>query len=187
MPRMLRDLARDASGASAIEFAILAPLLILMYMGAFVVSDMVTCARKVSLTAHTITDLTTQYNSVATADTTAIMANAAYVLAPYNTANAMLRVSELQVVTSSTATVVWSDAGTGATALAVGTTVNLPANLAPPLMVPSQTNSNTGAYFIMGEISYSYTPAFGANWLPAPNLYNRYFMLPRAHTSVPHT
>jgi Flp pilus assembly protein TadG len=192
MRALLHRLLRNRDGIAYIEFAIIAPVLMLMYCGSYVVSDMVTCGRKVSLTAHTITDLTSQYGSISTTQVTAVFTNAMYVLAPYNAGNATMRISEIQVTDASHASVVWSEVVTGtpsssntiATGLAAGTVVTLPTNLAPPLMVPSSSNNNTGAYFIMGEISYPYTPLFGSSWLPSPTLYNRYFMLPRLTSSI---
>ncbi|WP_353230679.1 TadE/TadG family type IV pilus assembly protein [Novosphingobium sp.] len=189
LPRLIRAaqaLARDRSGVAFVEMALLTPVLFLMYTGAYVVSDMVTCGRKVSLTARTITDLTSQYGSVSSANLTAVLSNSAYVLAPYNSANAGLRISELQVTDASHAKVVWSK-GQNATALAVNAVVTLPTNLAPSLMIPSNANNQTGAFIIMGEISYAYTPAFGGGWIPSPALYNRYFMLPRLSTAIPLT
>ena len=184
--RFVRSLRRDTSGVAFVEMALLAPVLFLMYCGAYVVSDMVTCGRKVSLTARTITDLTSQYGSVSTANLTAVLSNSAYVLAPYDLTKAQLRISEVQVTDASHAKVVWSQAQ-NATALQVNAVVTLPTNMAPSLMVPSNANNQTGGYFIMGEISYPYSPAFGGGWLPTPNLYNRYFMLPRLSTYIPLT
>ena len=184
--RLVRALRRDTSGVAFVEMALLAPVLFLMYAGAYVVSDMVTCGRKVSLTARTITDLTSQYGSVSTTNLTAVLSNATYVLAPYDATKAQLRISEVQVTDASHAKVVWSQAQ-NATALQVNTVVTLPANMAPSLMVPSNANNQTGGYFVMGEISYPYTPLFGGGWLPTPNLYNRYFMLPRLSTYIPLT
>ena len=183
----LRKLAQDRSGVAYIEMALLAPVLLMMYCGSYVVSDMVTCGRKVSLTARTITDLGSQYGSVTVVQLQAVLTNSQYVLAPYNAANAGTRISEVQVTDASHAVVVWSQAQGKANALAVNSVVNLPANMAPPLMVPSASNGNTGGMFIMGEIAYSYTPSFGGGWLPSPNLYNRYFMLPRLTTTIPCT
>ena len=184
--RLVGALRRDTSGVAFVEMALLAPLLFLMYAGAYVVSDMVTCGRKVSLTARTITDLTSQYGSVSTTNLTAVLSNSAYVLAPYDATKAQLRISEVQVTDASHAKVVWSQAQ-NATALQVNAVVTLPANMAPSLMIPSSANNQTGGYFIMGEISYTYAPAFGGGWLPTPNLYNRYFMLPRLSTYIPLT
>ncbi len=190
--RHLRVLGRDRSGTAMIEFAILAPVLFLMYTGSFVISDMVTCGRKVSLAARTITDLTSQYGSVSPSDLTAVLSNSAYVLAPYNSSNATLTISEVQVTDASHATVVWSQSQINnqtAAGYTVGTIVNLPVNLAPALMLPNpSTNPATpGGYFIMGEISYTYTPLFGQSYVPPTKMYNRYFMLPRLTSYIPQT
>ena len=183
MMHRLRTLARDRSGAALIEFALMAPVLMLMYCGAYVVSDMVTCGRKISLAAHTISDLGSQYASLTSAQAAAILTNSAYVIAPYSGTNASMRLSEIQVTDASHAIVVWSKAQNGS-ALVIGTIVNLPANMAPIDMQPNLLTLTPGSYFIMGETSYPYTPAFGMGWLPSPVLYNRYFMLPRVSTSV---
>ena len=184
--RYLRRLAHDRSGVAYIEMALLAPVLFMMYCGSYVVSDMVTCGRKVSLTARTITDLGSQYGTVTTTQLQAVLTNSKYVLAPYDASLTGTRISEIQITDASHAKVVWSQKQ-NATALAVGTVINLPTNMAPPMMIPSSSNGNTGGMMIMGEISYTYTPAFGGGWLPSPNLYNRYFMLPRLTTTIPCT
>jgi Flp pilus assembly protein TadG len=183
MMQHLRALARNRSGVAIIEFALVAPVLMLMYCGAYVVSDMVTCGRKVSLAARSITDLGSQYASLTSAQAAAILTNSAYVIAPYSSTNASMRISEIQVTDASHAIVVWSNAP-NSTALAIGTVINLPKNMAPVDMQPNLLTLTPGSYFIMGEVSYSYTPAFGMGWLPSPSLYNRYFMLPRVSTSV---
>lgn len=184
--RLLRTVLADRSGAAFVELALVAPVLVVFYCGSYVVSDMVTCGRKVSLAARTITDLTTRYGAVTSTDVTAVLSNSALVLAPYSSSTAAMRVSEVQVTDASHAKVVWSKAQNGA-ALTVGTTINLPANLAPPLMQPDTTvtPNKPGAYFILGEVNYPYTPLFGGAILPSPTLYDRYFMLPRLSDQVP--
>jgi len=181
--RHLAALVHDRSGSSALEMALIAPALVLMYCGSYVVSDMVTCGRKVSLSAHAVADLGSQYASLTSAQVTAILANSAYVMAPYNSSTASMRLSEIQVTDASHATVVWSQAQNGPI-LATGAIVNLPTGMAPVDMQPNVTTSTPGSYFIMGEITYPYAPSFGMGWIPAPNLYNRYFMLPRVSTTV---
>jgi hypothetical protein len=64
--------------------------------------------------------------------------------------------------------------------------VTLPTNFAPTEMQPNPTTSTVGAYIVMGEVGYTYTPLFGGTILPSPTLYNRYFMLPRLTTQVVH-
>jgi Flp pilus assembly protein TadG len=52
-----RRLACDARGVALVEFAICLPVLILLYLGAYVISDAITCNRKVTRSARAVTDL----------------------------------------------------------------------------------------------------------------------------------
>ncbi len=183
---MARRLMSDNSGLAIVEFAFAAPLLISMFCGVYLTYDMVTCAGKVSQAARTISDLTTQYHQISTAQITAVLSNSGYVLSPYDVSQAKMRVSEVQITDISHAKVVWSMATSNGVALSVGATVNLPTGMAPPLMIPDPTAipARAGGYLIVGETSYAYSPAFAQGWVQPATLYNRYFMLPRYSLSV---
>lgn len=184
--RAMRALWTDCTATAVTELALVAPVLILLYCGAYTISDAAACNRKVSRVARTIADTTSRYAAVTNTDLTAILDNSALVLAPYKTAKGAMRITQVQVTDASHGKVVWSKAKNGA-ALTVGATVTLPTNLAPALMLPdpTKTPAKSGAFFLMGEVSYSYTPLFGAAIMPAPTLYSRVFMLPRLSDSVP--
>ena len=51
LPRPLARLCRDRRGVSAVEFAMVAPLMIALYLGCVEISDGVAVDRKVTLTA----------------------------------------------------------------------------------------------------------------------------------------
>ena len=51
MTKLLRSFKRDRKGASAVEFGILAPLLITLYFGCVEITDGIAADRKVTLTA----------------------------------------------------------------------------------------------------------------------------------------
>ena len=51
---MIGKLTRDQRGVSAVEFAMLAPLMITMYFGSIEVSQGISIDRKLSLTARTL-------------------------------------------------------------------------------------------------------------------------------------
>src|SRR5436189_1298081 len=53
-------LRRDQAGVSAVEFAMLLPLMLTLYLGAVEISQGVAIDRKVTLTAHTVADLASQ-------------------------------------------------------------------------------------------------------------------------------
>lgn len=186
VPQFMRRLAGDRTATAVTELALVAPVLVLLFCGAYTISDAAACNRKVSRTARTIADTTSRYAAVTSTDLNTILDNSALVLAPYKTAKGSMRVTQVQVTDASHAKVVWSKAKNG-TALAAGATVSLPSNLVPSLMLPdlTKTPARAGSYFLIGEVSYSYTPLFGAAIMPSPTLYAKVYMLPRLSDSVP--
>ena len=56
--QFLRRFGRDRRGASAIEFALIAPLMLGLYIGCVEISDGVAADRKVTLTAGALANLT---------------------------------------------------------------------------------------------------------------------------------
>jgi Flp pilus assembly protein TadG len=72
--RALRNLGRDRRGASAIEFALLAPLMIGLYIGCVEISEGIAADRKVTLTAGAVANLTAQVTTITPADMSNILA-----------------------------------------------------------------------------------------------------------------
>src|ERR1700716_2835394 len=56
----LRNLARDNSGIAATEFAVIVPIMLVMFFGTVEFSSAVAVDRKVTLAARTLSDLTSQ-------------------------------------------------------------------------------------------------------------------------------
>lgn len=167
------SLRRDTAGMAAVEFALLLPLLLALFIVGMALSDGIACNRKVTTTAKSVADLTARYASVTTADVTTILAASTQILTPYNANLATVRVSEVKVTGSTSSTVVWSRASNG-TALAANTVVTIPSGM-----------SATDSYLIMGEVSYAYTPLFTYGAAQPMTLYDRVFMSPRMSDSVP--
>jgi Flp pilus assembly protein TadG len=76
--------ARDRRGVSAVEFAMLLPLMITLYLGSVEISQGVGVDRKVTLTARTVGDLASQVSSINNADMTNLLNAATSVIAPYD-------------------------------------------------------------------------------------------------------
>ena len=91
-PRMLR-LAKDERGVSAVEFAMMLPLMLTLFFGGVEVSQGVAIDRKVTLTARTVADLVSQVSSINTAGMNAVLDASTAVLAPYPTDKAKVTVS----------------------------------------------------------------------------------------------
>src|SRR6266571_7773864 len=91
--RRLRRLIGDERGVSAVEFALLLPLMLTLYLGAVEVSQGIGADRKVTLTARTISDLVSQVSTINNAGMTNSLNAASAVMAPYSSANLKVTVS----------------------------------------------------------------------------------------------
>jgi Flp pilus assembly protein TadG len=170
----LRGLTSDGAGTVMVEFAIAFPVLVLLYIGSFTMSDAIACNRKVTIAARALTDLVTRYPSVTEADVTTIMNASSQVMSPYDTSKATIVLSEIKVTGTTQAEVVWSRAQNG-TALIAGTTVTIPTNMAA-----------TDTYMLLGQVSYAYRPAARiANFVQPMTLADSILMLPRVSDQVP--
>ena len=82
--QQLVRLGRDQRGVSAVEFAMLLPLMITLYLGTVEISQGVGIDRKVTLTTRTVADLASQVSSINNADMTNLLDASAAVIAPYD-------------------------------------------------------------------------------------------------------
>src|SRR5947208_8334072 len=147
--RRLTALAGDQRGVSAVEFAMLLPLMITLYLGSVEISQGVGIDRKVTLAARTIADLASQVSTIVSADMTNVLNATSAVIAPYDASKLKVTISAVTVDASSVAKIKWSCTLNG-TARGVGSTVTLPAAL---------NVANTT--LVWGEVSYAYTPTIG--------------------------
>jgi Flp pilus assembly protein TadG len=164
--------ADERRGIAAVEFAMLLPMMMTLFLGSVEVTTGVAIQRKVTLTAHALADLPSQFTIIADADMSNILSASSDIIAPYGAANLKSVVSELSVNGQGQATVVWSDTLNG-TARTVGSTVNIPASLAV---------ANT--YLILGEATYSYNPTYGYVLTGTMTLSDQIYMRPRQSDSV---
>jgi Flp pilus assembly protein TadG len=168
----LTQFAGECRGISAVEFAMLLPVMMTLYLGTVEASQGIGADRKVKLTASTLADLTTQYTNITDADMSNILNAGSAIIAPYSATNLKETVSELSINAQGVATVVWSNTLNG-TALTAGQTVTVPASLAVP---------NT--YLIYAQTQYSYNPTYGYVMVGTITLSDQSFMSPRESASV---
>ena len=93
-----RRLKADNEGVAAVEFALLLPVMLTMYMGCVELSSGYSCLRKVDALARAMSDLTSQ--SPAAIDATAmneIVASSKGVMQPFDTTLARVAVSSIIV------------------------------------------------------------------------------------------
>lgn len=173
--RRLSNFAGDRRGVSAVEFAMLMPLLVGLYLSCVEITQGVTIDRKVTLTSHTVADLASQVSTLSNNDVTNILNASASVIAPYAPGLLKITLTCVDIDSTGKAKVKWSETLNG-TARAVGSTVTLAAALA----VPSTS-------LIWAEVSYAYTPTIGYNITGTLNLFDQIYMRPRVSDTITRT
>ena len=113
------------------EFAIILPVMLLLYIGGVELGDGLQIQFKVTETARTITDLASQYITIQSSDMSNILTAASSVVAPYSSSNMIMTVSEVATNSQGQGTITWSCSLNG-TPRTVGATVTLPTSLQTP-------------------------------------------------------
>ncbi len=161
MVRLYRRFLASTRGVAAIEFAMIVPVLLTMLLATFDGGCAIAVYMKVRSATYVLGSVTNQYSTavpVQAANMTGIFNATSAVLAPYSSAGVVAVISELTIAAAkaTTATVRWSATLNG-TALAAGSSVNLPTGIAS-----STTTCGTyPCYLILAQVSYAYTPLFG--------------------------
>ncbi|MGH6993798.1 MAG: TadE/TadG family type IV pilus assembly protein, partial [Caulobacteraceae bacterium] len=170
--RQVRLAAKCTGAAAAVEFALIAPVLILMYFGVAELTQGLICQRRVAHTADTIGDLVAQGSTTSQAEMSDIMTVGQTILAPFPTAPLDMRVSSITESAQGVTTVDWSFAS-GMTTLAKGAVV------APP-----STAISPGQSVIMSEVQYAYTSPVHYVMPQITNFAYVYYLHPRVSDSV---
>jgi Flp pilus assembly protein TadG len=122
----LNALRHDRRGVGAVEFAIVAPLLIMIYLGAFELSVGFTVAGKTTRAASAVADIVAQHPDVNKAFLKNVSNVAKSILAPFENANYTLRLTGITVTGANEGTVLWSRDQAGGTPYPVNSKVKLP-------------------------------------------------------------
>ena len=166
---------RDAKGVSAVEFAFIAPVLIICYFGLAELCGAMLSERKASLIASEIGDLVAQGTTMNTAGITDIFAVANTVMAPLPTTTLKMRISSITAdSTGNTYTVAWTKTqGSWSPAVAAGDVVSVPAGLLA-------ANGDV----IRSEVQYTYTSPV-SDFVKTPLTFNEtFYLIPRQSAAV---
>ena len=100
---------KDVRGVSAVEFALIAPMMVLIYLGTIEVSTMLIADRKVTATASTLGDLVARDTVVDNCDIDDVFAASRIIFQPNDSSTARMRVTSI-LNTGGVYTVDWSEA-----------------------------------------------------------------------------
>jgi Flp pilus assembly protein TadG len=173
--QLLNRFGGDRRGVAAVEFALILPILVVLYFGTVEAASLYTVDRKVTVATATVGDLVSRVNgTISSTSLTDFFQAASAILNPYSTTGLQQVVSVI-VVNSSTgaATVCWSRAsGTGATAREADSSF--------PIDTDSQIDQLArGSYLVVSEVSYPYLPLYGMVISSTVNLAHSEYYLPR--------
>lgn len=142
---------RDRRGVSAIEFALIFPFMLLLYVGGFETGRVLSADRRVNHVGATVGDLVSQVSSVTASDVENVFDASTALMTPYSTSTLSMVVSTV-LYSGGKQTVTWSKArGTGAVAWT--------AKAAPPVTIPTAMLLD-GQEVVVSVVSYTYASQF---------------------------
>jgi Flp pilus assembly protein TadG len=181
----LNAFAACSRGVAAVEFALIAPMLVLAYFGMAELTEGLMASRKVSTVASTIGDLTAQAASTTPGQVSDIFTIGQALMQPFPTTGQVLtmRLSSVTVDANGVPRIDWSE-GQGMGALAKGVAVTLPLATKAQPTDPSTPFIGSGQSVIMAEAHYQFASPLQQYLPAASDLHDVLYMAPRQGTQV---
>jgi Flp pilus assembly protein TadG len=171
---MLNRFFRDRRGAAAVEFAFVAPMMILLYYGMAELTQGMMADRRASHVASIIGDLVAQDTQVNQTEMNDVFNVGRALVAPFPTAPLSMRITSIRADAGGTPRVVWSQVSGSMSALGAGGSV---AGVPTGLMAANES-------VIMAEATYVYTSAIQKT-MPTPVTFTqKYYLKPRKGSEV---
>lgn len=167
-----RRIARNSEGVSAIEFALILPVMVIMFLGAVEFSHALTVDRRVSAVASAVADLTAQTDKITASEVQDMFTAATSIMSPYSSTPISMVVTSVVADEDNKTTVDWSCAENGSPH-AKGSNYALPEGLTQPF-----------SSVIVAEVSYSYTPPIGQYMTGGLTMSETFYLRPRRSLTV---
>lgn len=129
LAQALHNLGRDERGLGAVEFAILAPVLLMLYIGVFELTLGFSTAKRVTRSAGTIADIVTQKPTTSKPELADMLNVAKSYIAPYSTEGLKLKVTGISMDDTMIPKVAWSWAEDGNRPYVANSVTSVPATL----------------------------------------------------------
>lgn len=186
----MRRFARDARGVAALEFALIVPLLLMLYFVTMEVAQAIEVNKKVGRAGSMVADLVTQQQEMSKTELESIMRIGEATLQPYNRSQIDIEITAIEVTNDATPKiqVVWSRKlvnGTFSAGAAKGTAADIP----PKLTIK-------GSFLIRARSSLGYKPVI--SWVASDKatlgltaafdsipMAETYYLRPRMSTTIP--
>jgi Flp pilus assembly protein TadG len=176
--RTLAGIGRDTDGIAATEFALIAPIMLVLYFGVTELCDGLMASTKAESVASTAADLAAQNDNLCNAEVTEIFNALDAIMFPYSASNTKIVISSVVESGNGQMKVAWSDAH-NATPRSVNSTVSgIPAGL---------VTNNSGHGLIMAEVTHDYSSPAGKLIYGTIQMRDTFYTHPRRTTKVTRT
>ena len=171
MLNLLSRFRRAKDGLAAVEFAMLAPVMVALFLGSIELCNALNCQQKVTGMASTAADLVAQETAVAGSDLSNVYAAVNSIVYPFPSSGLRIVVTSI-VDNSGISKVAWSCAQNG-TPRSVGSTMTLPTGV-----------MSTGGSVILAEITYPYSSSLSDYITGSVNMTESFYARPRRSTTI---
>lgn len=146
--RLLRRYLQATDGLAAIEFAFIAPVLIILFFGTVEVCNALICKQKVTTVAASASDLVAQDSAITTSQLQDVFSALNSIIYPFPTSTSQVIITSIKNDPNHVGQFVvdWSQASSGS-AHTPGANITVPAGLV-----------TASGSVILAEVSYTYTP-----------------------------
>ena len=180
---IFRRFAASVRGVAAIEFALVLPFLLLVFLASFDAGNAITIYIKVRSATFALAAITNTYNNsndtIQATDMTTIVSATSAVLAPYSSTPIVVTITQIKATSSTAATVSWSSSLNG-TAYTQGS----PWTKFPSQLTSTNSCNSYPCYLIFAEVKYTFTPSFGYFVTGPIALYDNVYVAPRSSICI---
>lgn len=170
---------RDGDASAVVEFALILPILLLLYVGTVEASSLLTVDRRVNIISSTVGDLVSRWDpeqgTMPSATLNDYFRASQGIIIPYSQTGIQQVVTFVQVFADGSTQVRWSRSFGGATPRVVNTPYTIPPNLKAVA---------TPGYIVATEVSYPFEPGLGIVLQGTFTLRSESFYLPRFDSPI---
>jgi Flp pilus assembly protein TadG len=172
----INNLLRCSNGIAAMEFALVAPVLLLLFLGTFEMGSKILVSQKTDKVSNTLSDVIAQSQTITDSQITMLFSAANDIMKPYTfPSDGFIIVTSVSKTGTNPPAINWQRSGggnlTGKTSL-----IGSP-GLTPTL--PETLTLNDKDNVIIAEVFYRYTPSFAAYLFQSDTIYRVSYFKPR--------
>jgi len=175
----IQRLSREERGVAAVEFSLILPIMITLWIGGVEVTSALSIDRRLNSLASSMGDLVARTKTITYAQINSIFDLSEAAMFPYSDTGMSMRITAVNIDDAGAAKVAWSrNRGSGLPAYAKNETVTT--------SVPSTLRgvANAGTQLIMAETARQYQPTIGYVIIDPIDLTDRMFFVPRLTSQV---